>query len=116
MQRQAVKKGIALKKNNSTKNPEKYELLKKFFALALLPVDQIEKIFNVIKAEIPAIHQAQFSKFLEYFEKTWIKGYKPKTISVFNTSNRTNNAIESYHRKLNKNLPANLNTSSFLSK
>lgn len=116
MYRQAVKKGFASKRNNKKKNPQSHATIKKFIALALIPEDEIEAQFLILKAESLKKHGKNIQSFVTYFENTWINGYGPNYFCVFDQRVRTNNSIEAYHRVLNSFLKSSLTASAFISK
>ena len=73
---------------------------KKCQFLAFIPVEFVPKVFNLIKKDnIPTF----FKKFINYFEKGYIK----KNIDSWNYFNkldhRTNNCVEGYNNMLNSN-------------
>lgn len=84
-------------------------------ALALLPSIEIEKVFEHIKKETQEKFGNFFNEYFDYFEKTWIKGFKPSCFSVYKKIDRTNNSIESYHKILNSMIKNSLNATSFMS-
>jgi len=49
--------------------------IKRFFALALIPIEFVEDAFDIILDELPSVtdHQPVF-KFLQYFVNTWLLG------------------------------------------
>lgn len=114
--RQAVKKGAAKRRNNKSLRPEEHMDIKKFIALALIPADQIEHEFENHKSDVLKKYGHKFKSFVEYFERTWIKGYGPESFSVFDEAHRSNNSIESYHRSLNRLLKSSLTASTFIRK
>lgn len=90
--------GVAVKRN-SINEPEKYLILLKVMALALLPEESIlTEILNIQKDAL--IFGGLFDEFFLYFEKYWISQRGLKTFCVFDQLIRTNNAEESYHRDL----------------
>ncbi|KAJ8671051.1 hypothetical protein QAD02_002310 [Eretmocerus hayati] len=58
--------------------------------------------------------QSKFNSFIKCFRDTWMKGYGPKILSVFRQVMRTNNGIESYHRKLNRLIINKLSATGFI--
>ncbi|CAD5126447.1 DgyrCDS14576 [Dimorphilus gyrociliatus] len=81
-----------------------YRIMKKLMALPFLPSDLIEPTFKTIK-EISPI---EMKSLLEYIETQWINGfYKPEVWSVYGEAIRTNNDLEGWHHRLNKNLCSN---------
>lgn len=105
MVRNATRHGVAEKFDNKTKNRVRHKLIKKFIALSLLPYDKIVEGFVLLKQE--AIEKQsdranKCEKFCKYFENEWLKKVTPESFSVFNALDRTNNYIESWHRRLNR--------------
>lgn len=71
-------------------------------ALALLPSQHIMEGWQFIKALCAGnIEMSQFTKYVETF---WLKKHSFDVISVFGERHRTNNVLEGYHSKLNKNI------------
>ena len=91
-------------------------MIEKCIALALLPASQIADAYRKLSQMCRKKFGKSFDRFLEYYEKTWIKGYGPQAFSVFDQINRTNNSIESYHRVLNSKIRGKLDVAAFLSK
>ncbi|KAJ8665771.1 hypothetical protein QAD02_007433 [Eretmocerus hayati] len=84
----------------SEKEPEKFEIIRKMMALPLLPADDIERTFKIIKEEAESKFKNFFMKFCEkYIEGYWFKNKArgPHSITVYNQLNRTNNDNETYH-------------------
>uniref|UniRef100_A0ABD2W7J4 Uncharacterized protein n=1 Tax=Trichogramma kaykai TaxID=54128 RepID=A0ABD2W7J4_9HYME len=108
-------------RNNATENPKGQEVIKKLLVLPLLPADKIPEGFQIIK-EVIANEFADNPKFLKrwtkfidnYFTKEWMNKIKPETFSVYNSVDRTNNCLESYHRSLNQKLKSNPSVYTFL--
>lgn len=109
-----MKKKVASKRNNKTKNPESHRIIKKFIALALLPADKIRDQFKTLKLELLKADSKKWLPFINYYERTWLNGYTPEVFSVFGAKVRTNNAIEAYHRVLNGYLSSSLTASGFV--
>ncbi|KAL7294978.1 hypothetical protein TKK_0011688 [Trichogramma kaykai] len=108
-------------RKNATQNPKGQEIIKKLIILPLLPPDKIPEGFEIIKnltktkfADESKL-QKKWSKYLNYyFDKEWMKTVKPKTFSVYNSVDRTNNYLESYHRTLNENIRTKPSTFLFI--
>uniref|UniRef100_A0ABD2XDD1 MULE transposase domain-containing protein n=1 Tax=Trichogramma kaykai TaxID=54128 RepID=A0ABD2XDD1_9HYME len=108
------------KRNNAKENPKGEQIIKKLLVLPLLPANNIPEGFDVILKLVKKLfidepkYLERWSKFLNnYFTKEWMKKVKPETFSVFNSVDRTNNYLESYHRTLNKFIRANPTTHQF---
>ena len=90
--------------------PDFHKFVKSTLALAHLPLEDIEKGLEYLKAfEVSDENCAQFKDeiFLPYIENTWINGPYPP--SVWNCSGRsddsnTNNNQEGFNCKINKEL------------
>ena len=78
-----------------------HDELCKFMALALLPADYIEPMFEKLSKYWKDTHGDYFNLFIEYYEREWIKKWKPKRISVYKKKSRTNNFCESQNKRLN---------------
>ena len=78
-------------------------LHKKCQFLAFIPVDFVPKVFNLLKKDSKPRF---FNRFINYFEKNYIK----KNIESWNYFNqldhRTNNAVEGYNNMLNSTFNA----------
>ncbi|XP_034245775.1 uncharacterized protein LOC117647909, partial [Thrips palmi] len=77
------------------------EVVRMCMALPFLPHDKIDNGFKEVKehSELQEFHE-EVKPFLEYVDKTWIKGVGAKHLSVYRRHRRTNNDQESYHRTL----------------
>lgn len=71
--------------------------------LALLPEILIEEGFNII-ANVIFGDCNNLKSFFNYYEATWINGFKPGLFYVFKEMNKTNNVSERHNRELKKNL------------
>lgn len=99
------------------KNAEKYHLVtrgphenqlgwyftKLLISLALLPDYLIIEGYKII-TDIIFEKNKNFSAFMKYYEKTWIKGFKPQLFSVYKRVHRTNNITERHNRQLKETL------------
>jgi len=79
---------------------------RRFGALALVPLDCIQKCWDIILNEIPSnisLHAREsIFEFLNYFSNTWLlgkHGAPPETWNVSEEDNRTNNIVEGHHSK-----------------
>lgn len=77
------------------------DYFQKIVRLALLPAEDIRLAFTWLRGAFPRM-RASFEAFLNYFEMFWLNTVTPEIFSVYGLENRTNNYIESYHRKLNQ--------------
>lgn len=69
--------------------------------LPLLPIEEIVRGWEYVKAE--SINLAM-QKFINYLNKFWLKFFFPKMLSVYGLRHRTNNVLEGWHSKINKRL------------
>ncbi len=83
-------------------NNEDFKMhVKKMMALPFLPSEWIENIFNQLCSQQPA---ASLQQFHSYIKDTWIDGqFPPESWSVYKRTYRTNNDVEGYHNRLNRN-------------
>lgn len=77
------------------------QYFQKIARLALLPAQDIRLAFTWLRIAFVEM-RAKFEAFLNYFEIFWLNTVTPEVFSVYGLENRTNNYIESYHRKLNR--------------
>ncbi|XP_043481354.1 uncharacterized protein LOC122510642 [Leptopilina heterotoma] len=82
------------------KNDEGYSILKHIMALPLLPANEIEETYFEIIESTSLRLRRKIQKFLNYFQKQWIRKVTPQVFSVYVLERRTNNVLESYHRQL----------------
>lgn len=77
-----------------------YDLAKKLVALALLPCHKIRMGFESIRKFCDKKYNGnkKVDAILKYFERVWLKN--PARFCVYKETDRTNNALESYHRTL----------------
>lgn len=86
----------------SDKYPEIYVVLRRLKYLALLPPDYIVNTFHQIKNDCKTDFGLFFDRYLDYYAKQWLRAEGPEQISVYRiTENRTDNQLESYHKKIN---------------
>jgi hypothetical protein len=84
--------------------------VRRFGALALIPVEKIMEAWAIIINTIPGELNTQIIKFLNYFINTWILGKQgaTMTVNVWNLYNlegdRTNNVLEGNHSGANKQI------------
>lgn len=94
---QARKKGAAVKKNKE-RRPEQHKILRMFMALALVPQHHIEELFEVLVLMCETDFPGYFTRFIQYMRTEWIT--RTDKICVYDHNSRTNNYIESYHKRL----------------
>ncbi|XP_044597330.1 uncharacterized protein LOC123273908 isoform X2 [Cotesia glomerata] len=82
--------------------PELYLILRRLKYLAILPSNLIIPTFQLIKSKCKENFGTFFDSYLDYYENQWIKSEGPSQFSVYRqTKHRTDNIVESYHKKLN---------------
>lgn len=94
-----------------------HHLLKQYTNLAYLPPGIIEPSYryltNLTQTTFPG-HRG-WAKFVNYFQREWINIVGPDGFSVFNSNDRTNNFVESYHARINESMGKNVGWQEFLS-
>jgi len=86
--------------------------VKRFFALALIPVEFIDDALDIILDELPSVTElprVSLFKFLQYFVNTLILGKKgthmlPTIWNRYEDRFRTTSSNEVHHRQLNSNI------------
>ena len=77
---------------------------RKLASLAVVPLDQFDEAYNIIKSSQPT--EINVTPILKYFESTWINGSFPVTdwnyFGVY--VDRTNNNVEVYNKIVNSKL------------
>jgi hypothetical protein len=79
-------------------------------ALPMLPVNEIVPQIRRIRKEVKeTVKEKEARRLLRAFINTYIVGYwikkvHPERFSVFGCRHRTNNAVESLHKKMKTNL------------
>lgn len=82
-----------------------WHLTKLLISLALLPDHLIIEGFQIITHIIfDAKKNEKFNAFMKYYERTWIRGFKPQLFSVYKRVHRTNNITERHNRQLKETL------------
>ena len=73
-----------------------YQYLRQIMALAFLPEDEIEPMFEHLKAQAAT---DQLRQFVEYVSQTWIHNqtWPPSSWSVYMMAIRSNNDTEGWH-------------------
>lgn len=84
--------------------------------LALLPAEYIKSTYEEIKKRCRNDFGCYFDKYFEYYKKQWLKREGASQISVFKVRHRTDNIVESYHRKLSDQLTKRPHHNKFLGK
>jgi hypothetical protein len=97
------------KKSKELKMNSKHErrVVGLFTALALLPMDHMSNGIKYIKDESP--NTSKIMLFEKYMRQTWLKNDEfILQWNVFGERHRTNNVIESWHSRLNKDMKKRL--------
>jgi hypothetical protein len=81
----------------------------RYMSLPLLPVNEVGPQLKRIEGFIKAIKERAVRKLLrtfhnEYIIKYWCKKVTPARFCVFGSRHKTNNACESLHKKMKRNL------------
>ncbi|XP_033731760.1 uncharacterized protein LOC117321452 [Pecten maximus] len=81
-----------------------HNLIRMVLALPFLPPHQIRPTFDAFRGRCPAEPGHPLSQFVEYMRSQWIDSatFPPTTWSAFESSVRTNNAVEGLHKRLNR--------------
>jgi len=103
---------------NNYKYDEEYrKIIRKFMALAFVPVDQVVPAFEHVSTELLATdpdHPDNHENFIEYFENTWVG--RPRRRPLFNPEMwnarrateihlpRTTNNLEAWHLAIQKSV------------
>lgn len=80
-----------------------HTLLRKVFALPLLPADDIRPAFEELLGKVAPDADAMVS-FFDYLDNTWMTNevWPIDSWSVYGRSIRTNNDVEGWHNRLNR--------------
>jgi hypothetical protein len=79
-----------------------------FMRLALLPLDRVLAGFEALKTWLQKKQiEEDFTVFLQYFEKVWIRHNSPATWCVSARKRRTNCNIEGYNRFVKQRISRN---------
>lgn len=73
-------------------------------SLALLPPNLIPEAYLAIYEIAPETEVSQ--KFLDYFNNQWIQTITKDIFSCYGEKNRTTNAVEGWHRRINSRIPS----------
>jgi hypothetical protein len=89
-------------------------LLWRYFALPLLPVNEILPQLRRIKQDIKLkmVERSECNLMLafhnKYIKKFWVKTVRPERFSVFGNRHKTNNCAESLHKNMRGHIPHKL--------
>ena len=89
-----------------------HRFIRKVLALPFLPVEQITETFNTLK---DTVDTEKITKLMDYINNTWINGstWKPASWTVYGQSVRTNNDVEGWHHRINRNQTCRCTFSSY---
>jgi len=78
-----------------------YRLLRKTFALPLIPADDVTPVFARLRAKS---RTPETDRFFDYVEETWLHSsiWRVADWSQYGRAIRTNNDLEGWHGKLNR--------------
>ena len=73
-------------------------------ALPFLPVEHIRPAFQELVRSLPAVVDTRVDELVNYFTQTWLDNglWPPSSWSSFQSSVRTNNDVEGWHNRLNR--------------
>lgn len=91
--------------HNHTNSKAERRIVALCAALPLLPPSKLLEGWEYVKIECRAEY-FKMTKFLSYIEKFWLKKHWNK-LSVFGERHRTNNPVEGWHAKLNREINKN---------
>lgn len=119
----AKEMGLLLSKDNATKNPKGFEIIKYLIPVALLPPNKIEEgiqvVISLIKTNFEK-NQTIFNAWMvyvnEYIYPHWMESVTPEFFSVFGQIDRTNNYSESHNKICKTKIPSKPSCHSFLCK
>lgn len=78
-------------------------IIQLYCRLPLLPINKIQDGWNYILAEMgDSEHENKFKNYIDHY---WMKNNFSRVWCVFGERHRTNNAVESWNRKLNRLVP-----------
>ena len=101
-----LKKVGLITKYYDSRGPFRY-WVRQLMMLCLLPPDDIKPTFvnHLEHQEFPELfstrEELSLVEFKEYFKDQWIENTDPNFLSVFGTKINSNNALETYNKKLN---------------
>lgn len=79
--------------------------VKRFIALALIPIDKLKDAMDIIIQKIPSTDD-KLIIFITYFNNQWLNGFiSPEIWNHRYSQKRTNNNVEGFHSKLTKIIP-----------
>ncbi|RXG54334.1 hypothetical protein Avbf_16687, partial [Armadillidium vulgare] len=94
------------KQGINSKEDEYLNILRQILCVPLLPEQfiprAVTKLSQTIKDLDSDVTKRNLLKIIKYIENVWIKIVKPSILSVFKSTDRTNNCVEAFHSQLNK--------------
>jgi hypothetical protein len=86
-----------------------HKCLLMFMRLSLLPIDKIVTGLDALIEHINSSSELanDFSLFIEYFKRTWMKIFPPQEWCVNGLTRRTNNNLEGYNNQIKQKIPLN---------
>lgn len=93
-------------RNEVRGNEQAAALLRKYYALALLPPLSIGDALIILRQDA---YEETFRGFSNYVEREWVQRVGCARFSVFQQRHRTNNLLESYHNGLRAKVILSLN-------
>lgn len=81
-------------------NKQMYSAVRRLLMCALLPVDKVETVSNVILDEIQEMdaENESLGSFIQYYKNTWFQRFRVSDWNFFHVQNRTNNLHERWNR------------------
>ena len=85
-----------------TTNPVIRGVLKSLMCLPLLPAEEIEASFILLKDSLSPGDRRRLRPLLRYMRRFWLNQIGPERMSVYGSRERTNNGSESFHASLKR--------------
>lgn len=88
-------------------NEDIRKVVKRLFALALLPKEHIVGAFYFLRDRADELGNHQLDQLVNYFQPNWLESrtFPVSSWSVYRQHIRTNNDIEGWHNRLNAVIP-----------
>ncbi|KAA0185368.1 hypothetical protein HAZT_HAZT004167 [Hyalella azteca] len=83
-------------------------------ALAFLPAENLEAGVLAVEGRVADNPVVAYTTFVRYLRRFWLGAVGAEVVSVYGQPRRTNNAVESFHRILSKNIAPHPNPLTFL--
>ncbi|XP_058813292.1 uncharacterized protein LOC131677473 isoform X2 [Topomyia yanbarensis] len=106
--KQAIKNYI-IQKLRVSKGTKEYIEFRMAMQIAHLPADRIAEGINLLHEDLKSSveNKEAVRKFMEYFRKQWILNIHPRIYSAYRTTVTSNNAAESFHSKMLREVGCN---------